>query len=174
MINQYGGKAKKLREDTLIAEFGRPSDAVCCALDYQQRHARFLSQLGDDVRPAVRIGVSLGEIEFTDNTVTGEHFVRAQRVEHLADPGHLCITAAIQDALPKHMPFDRVDLGEQDVTGFEEAVRVYRVELKQGESIPSPEQTDKIVAFLRNRIAIVSAAIGVAVIAGAVLFWLKP
>ena len=128
VISQYGGKAKRLREDTLIAEFGRASDAVCCALDHQQRHARFLNKLGDDIRPTFRIGVSLGEIEFTDNTATGEHFVRAQRVEHLADPGHLCITAAIHDALPKHMPFDQVDLGEQDVTGFDGTVRVYRVE----------------------------------------------
>ena len=172
VIGRYGGEAKKPREDTLIAEFDRASDAVCSALDYQERHTKFLKQLGDEIRPALRIGVSLGEVEFTDNTVTGEHFVRAQRIEHLAEPGGLCITAAIHDALPKHMPFNQVSLGEQEVAGFDEAVRVYRVELKQGESIPSPEQTGKVSAFLRSWAAIFGAVV-VVVMAGAVLFWLK-
>ena len=157
----------------LIAEFSRASDAVCSALDYQERHAKFLNRLGDEIKPAIRIGVSLGEIEFTDNTVTGEHFVRAQRVEHLAEPGGLCITEGVHDALPKHMPFEQVDLGQQDATDFDDAVRVYRLELKQGESIPSPQQTGKVVALLRSWIVVVSAVVVVVLITGALLLWLK-
>ncbi|GAH23303.1 unnamed protein product, partial [marine sediment metagenome] len=75
------------------------------------------------ITPKVRIGLSLGEVIFADGQMTGEGVVLAQRVEQLAEPGGLCITGAIHEALPQHMPFDQESLGEQRVKGFEEPVR---------------------------------------------------
>ena len=61
----------------------------------------------------------------------------AQRVEQLADPGGICITSAIHEALPMRMPFDLEDLGEQVLKGFDSPVRVYRVDLSPNQSIYS-------------------------------------
>ena len=63
----------------------------------------------------------MGEVVIADNTVTGEGVVLAQRVEQLAEPGGLCITGAINEALPTRLPFDQKSLGEQKLKGFEEA-----------------------------------------------------
>ena len=171
-IDRYGGEVHEIRGDALIAEFARASDAVCAALDFQQHNTEFLEQLNDEIKPTIRVGVSLGEVVFADATVTGPGVVLAQRIEKLAEPAGLCITAAIHEALPKHMPFNQADLGEQQLQGFDEPIRVYRVELKPGESIPMPEQHEAD-SSLKNLRLIASVAIAL-VIAIGLLFWFKP
>lgn len=129
-----------------MAEFGRPSDAVTAALAFQADQAYYLSRLRDDLKPAVRIGIAMGEVAIGDGTVTGAGVVLAQRIEQLADPGSICITAALHEALPKRMPFDLESIGEQVLKGFDAPMQVYRVELSPGASIPSPQQS-KVSTF---------------------------
>ena len=131
-IKAYSGVARELRGDALVAEFDRASDAVGAALAFQIANRDFNSALNDDIQPRLRVGVSLGEVIVADNTITGAGVVLAQRVEQLADPGGLCITAALHEALPKHMPFELDDLGQKMLKGFDDPVHVYRVQLSQG------------------------------------------
>ena len=173
-IKAYGGLTHELRGDALVAEFARASDAVCAALDFQHEHHESLLDLGDDIKPTIRIGISLGEVVLADNTVTGGGVVLAQRVEQLAEPGGICITAAIHEALPKHMPFDQEDFGERRLKGFDEGVRVYRVGLIPGESIPAPERRREVRFFSTTKGIVVAAAVIVLSIAAGVLFWFAP
>ncbi len=108
-----------MRGDALLADFERPSDAVTAALSFQADHASYIKQLNDDIRPVARIGIAMGEVIIADNTVTGAGVVLAQRVEQLSKPGGVCITAAIHEALPKRLPFDQENLGEQTLKGFD-------------------------------------------------------
>ena len=114
---RYGG-------DALVAEFPRASDAVCAGLAFQASHSQVLEQLDDEIAPKIRVGVSLGEVIVADGQVTGAGVVLAQRVEQLAEPGGLCITGAVHETLPQHLPLNQYDLGEQEVKGFDEAIRV--------------------------------------------------
>ena len=144
IITSYSGITRELRGDALLAEFDRASDAVSAALAFQISNRDFNSTLNDDIQPSLRIGVSLGEVIIADNTITGAGVVLAQRVEQLADPDGLCITAALHEALPRHMPFELDDLGEQVLKGFDDPVHVYRVSITCGQSIPPPEQNYKL------------------------------
>ncbi len=87
IIEKYKGKVLELRGDALLAEFERPSDAVTATLSFQADQAHHNSQIKDDLRPTVRIGIAMGEVIVADSTVTGEGVVLAQRVEQLAVPG---------------------------------------------------------------------------------------
>jgi len=138
-IKKYGGRVLELRGDAVIAEFDRASDAVSSALAFQQATANQTAAPDDSLKPTLRIGVAMGEVVIADNTVTGAGVVLAQRVEQLADPGGVCITSAIHEALPRRLPFDFDNLGDQDLKGFEDTVRVFRVMLRSGEAIPAPQ-----------------------------------
>ena len=142
-INHYGGLTREIRGDALVAEFDRASDAVSAAFAFQAEHADRISSLIDDLRPTVRIGIAMGEVVTADNTVTGSGVVLAQRVEQLADPGGICITAALNETLPRRLPFDLKNIGVQELKGFDEPVQVYRVELKQGQSVPASERFNR-------------------------------
>jgi adenylate cyclase len=149
-IEKYQGHVLELRGDALLAKFEHASDAVSAALSFQVDDTGYNSKINDDLRPVVRAGIAMGEIVIADNTVTGAGVVQAQRVEQLAASGGVCITAAIQEALPKRMPFDLENLGEKSLKGFEFPVRVFRVELRSGESIPSPGPQSKNKTSLRQ------------------------
>jgi hypothetical protein len=113
----------------------------------------------------------MGEVVIADDTVTGAGVVLAQRVEQLAEPGGLCITAGLHEALPKRMPFELENLGEQVLKGFDDPVRVYRVELSTGESVPSPQQKSHRHVSLISRGLMAVIAVVVLGIAGGIAYW---
>jgi len=172
-IERYMGTVLELRGDAMLAEFERASDAVTAALAFQVDHIYHLSQLKDDLKPAIRVGVAMGEVVIADDTVTGAGVVLAQRVEQLAEPGGLCITGAIHEALPRRMPFDLENLGEHELKGFDDPVHVYRVKLSVGKSILPPDKSSQQRApqnIWRLGVALVVTAL---VVAGGAAYWFK-
>jgi len=172
-IHTYQGNILELRGDALLAEFVRPSDAVSATLAFQTDHTYLISRLKDEIRPVLRVGIAMGEVVIADNTVTGAGVVLAQRVEQLADPGGVCITAALHEALPKRMPFDLENLGEQDLKGFDDPVRVYRVELSANQSIPLPDQNSKSDTFQGKSKLLAVTIVMALLIAGGATYWFK-
>ncbi|MGD8841794.1 MAG: adenylate/guanylate cyclase domain-containing protein [Gammaproteobacteria bacterium] len=138
IITDYHGRVRELRGDALLAEFERASDAVSATFAFQSEQARRVEGLDDDIRPALRVGVALGEVIIADNTITGEGVVLAQRLEQLAEPGGLCITPAIREALPKRLPFELDNLGAQELKGFDDTLNVFAVRLAEGAELPPP------------------------------------
>ena len=137
-ISRYHGQVRELRGDALLAEFDRASDAVSAALAFQSEQSEYNKRIDDEIRPEVRIGVALGEVIIADNTITGAGVVLAQRLEQLSQPGGLCITPAIREALPRRLPFVLDNQGERQLKGFDEPVGVYRVSLQSGAVVPAP------------------------------------
>ncbi len=86
-IEIYQGRVRELRGDALLADFERSSDAVTAALAFQADHSSYIEQLNDVIRPAMRIGIAMGEVIIADSTVTGAGVVLAQRVEQLSESG---------------------------------------------------------------------------------------
>ena len=173
-IEKYHGRVQELRGDALLAEFERASDAATAVLAFQSDHSKHLEKYNDDIQPKIRVGIALGEVIIADNTVTGAGVVLAQRVEQLAEPGGLCITGAIYEALPQRLPFDQENLGEQLVKGFDEPIRVYRVELSSGESIPPPQDRSQHELSLRKRRLTAVLVLTALVVGGAASYWVKP
>jgi len=142
-ISAHAGIAHEIRGDALVAEFAMASDAVSAALSFQSKNTDWNTKLGDDVLPVVRIGIAIGEVVVADNTLTGEGVVLAQRLEQLAEPGGVCIQGAVYDTMPKRLPFVYQHLGERQVKGFEELIRIYSVHLKSGDSVRELEVSSR-------------------------------
>ena len=138
-IKSYRGITRELRGDALVAEFDRGSDAVAAALVFQVQNGEFNAAFSDEIRPQLRIGISLGEVIIADNTITGAGVVLAQRLEQLAETGGVVIQGSVSETVPIRMPFEFENLGEKTLKGFDQPVRVYTARLKQGEELPQPE-----------------------------------
>ena len=139
IISNYGGAALEIRGDALVAEFAKASDAVGASLAFQTANTILNEQISDDIRPVLRIGIAMGEVVVADNTVTGDGIVLAQRLEQLAEAGGVVIQGAAHETLPRRLPFDFTDLGEQSLKGFEAPVRAFSVALSAGAKPPEPE-----------------------------------
>ncbi len=166
-IESYNGHPLELRGDALLAEFNRASDAVEAALAFQAENTEFNSTLEDDIRPTLRVGISLGEVVVADNTITGEGIVLAQRLEQLASAGGVCIQGAVHEAVPGRLPFEYESLGEQELKGFSEPVRAYAVSLKSGEVIPPPELRERP----RRQWIVGGASALIVIVAGGLTWW---
>ena len=62
IIDSYGGIAHEIRGDAIVAEFDRASDAVAAAFWFQDFNRAQSEMLTDDIKPEIRIGISLGEV----------------------------------------------------------------------------------------------------------------
>ena len=111
-IEAYGGIARELRGDALLAEFERASDAVAAALSFQVLNGEFNATLDDDIQPLLRIGISLGEVIIADNTITGTGVVLAQRLEQLAESSGVVVQGSVSETVPIRMPFEFESMGE--------------------------------------------------------------
>ena len=124
-----------------MAEFSRASDAIEAAVSFQYANTAHLAALTDDVKPVVRVGIAIGEVVIADNTVTGEGVVLAQRLEQLAESGGVCLQDAAYQTVPKRLPFNHENLGEQKLKGFAEPVRAYVVRREGEQPVAASQMT---------------------------------
>jgi adenylate cyclase len=146
-ITAYGGVAREIRGDALVAEFDRASDAVAAALAFQVSNGELNATLDDGIQPQLRIGISLGEVVIADNTITGAGVVLAQRLEQLADSGGVVVQGNVSETVPNRMPFEFKNLGEQLLKGFDQPVRAFSAKLRPGEELPAPEANEATQAI---------------------------
>ena len=146
-IKAYGGIAREIRGDALVAEFDRASDAVVAAITFQALNEESDNVLDDDIRPQLRIGISLGEVIIANNTITGAGVVLAQRLEQLADAGGVVVQGNVSETVPTRMPFEFKNLGEQLLKGFDQPVRAFSAKLRPGEELPAPEANEATQAI---------------------------
>jgi adenylate cyclase len=144
LIKTYGGIAREIRGDALVAEFDRASDAVTAALAFQVLNGGMNDTLEDDIQPQLRIGISLGEVIVADNTITGAGVVLAQRLEQLSESGGVVVQGSVSETVPTRMPFDFESLGERQLKGFDHPVRAFAVRLQPGKELPAPEETTNL------------------------------
>ena len=172
-IRAYGGTPHEVRGDALLATFPRASDAVSASLSFQTGNTHHNETLEDDIRPEVRIGISLGEVVIADGTLTGPDVVMAQRIEQLAEPGGICIQGTAYETIPRRLVFEYSNLGEQQLKGFDEPVRVYGVKPKLGAEIPRPDPQQRGKRFPGRRALIAAIAVTL-IIVGGLTAWIKP
>jgi adenylate cyclase len=135
-IAKNRGRIIKTTGDGMLVEFHSVVDAVVCAAEIQRRMAR----RNADVSPArwiqFRIGINLGDVIVDEDDIFGDGVNVAARLETLADPGGICVSAAVCDQVGGRLE-DVVfeDLGEQSVKNIARPIRVFRVRLEQSAGI---------------------------------------
>jgi len=139
IIDSYGGATRELRGDALVAEFERASDAVVAALAFQVANREFNLALGDDLRPSLRIGISLGEVIVADHTITGVGVVLAQRLEQLAEADGIIVQGSVSESVPDRIPLEFKSIGERKLKGFNRPVRAFSAALQKNAELPAPE-----------------------------------
>jgi adenylate cyclase len=135
-FDAYNGRLVKTMGDGLLVEFGSVVDALCCASEVQAAMAKRNAAIPADNRIEFRIGIHQGEVVVEDHDIFGDTVNVAARLESLARPGEICVSARVRgDAAGKlDLVFD--DMGEQQLKNITRPVRVYRVRADRvGEAI---------------------------------------
>ena len=121
------GRIFKTTGDGVLAEFPSVVDAVECSIAIQQAIAGREVAVPENVRIRYRIGINVGEIVIDGEDVLGDGVNVAARLEALAQPGEVCISAKVYDELAGKIRVECEDLGERRLKNISRPVRVFRV-----------------------------------------------
>jgi TolB-like protein len=117
----------KTTGDGVLLEFPSVVDAVECAVAVQAVMAERNQGVPEDRRMLYRIGVNLGDILIEGDDILGDGVNVAARLEGIAEPGGICISASAYDQVSGKVAVEFADLGEQRLKNIERPVRAYAV-----------------------------------------------
>ena len=140
-VTEHHGRIVKTTGDGLLVEFTSVIDALRCASEIQTAMAEANVGIAADKRIEFRIGVHQGDIVVEDGDIFGDGVNVAARLETLADPGDICVSARVQEDAAGKLDLTFEDLGEQSLKNIARPVRVYRVRLATAENTPKVMST---------------------------------
>src|SRR5215470_1505611 len=125
-IAEHHGRIVKTTGDGLLVEFASVVDALRCATELQSAMADRNAAPADG-RIEFRIGIHQGDIVVEDGDIFGDGVNIAARLEALAEPGGICVSARVQEDAAGRLDLAFEDIGEQQLKNIARPVRVYRV-----------------------------------------------
>ena len=157
-IEEHRGRVVKNTGDGLLAEFASVVDAVRCAAEIQRGMIDREPEVPEERRVRFRIGVNLGDVIAEEHDIFGDGVNIAARLEGLAEPGGICISAAAHEQVRDHLDITFDDLGEQKVKNIRRPVRTYavvlgtssRAALPVGAPLPLPDKPSLAVLPFQN------------------------
>jgi adenylate cyclase len=126
----------------LLVEFSSVIDALRCATRWQHAMEERNASVPPTSRIEFRIGVHQGDIVVEDDDIFGDGVNVAARLEGLAEPGGICVSARVQEDVAGRLDLTFDDIGEQSLKNIARPVRVYRVRLATAENTPKVTPTD--------------------------------
>ena len=126
-IAEHRGRLVKTTGDGLLVEFASVVDALRCAVEVQREMTGRNAGVLHDSRIEFRIGINMGDIVVEDGDIFGDGVNVAARLEALAEPGSICVSARVQEDAAGKLDLVFEDLGEQQLKNIARSVRAYRV-----------------------------------------------
>lgn len=157
LVAKHHGRVFKLMGDAAFVEFASAVNALACAIELQTELNRVNEGLPDDRRIYLRIGVNLGDVVAEGSDLYGEGVNLATRLQELAEPGGICVSAKLRDEVNRKIEAVFHDLGERVLKNVSAPVRAYRVQgsalstiFPVGQSLPLPDKPSIAVLAFDN------------------------
>ncbi|MBT8403984.1 MAG: guanylate cyclase, partial [Gemmatimonadetes bacterium] len=128
-IGAHGGRILQFFGDGTLSVFPSAIEAVRAAVEVQR-------QLGQGLRVALRIGIHTGDVIYDQNGVLGDGVNVAARIQSLATPGSILISAKVADELKNQTDLSTQALGPFRLKNVRQPIEVLAV-ATDGLAIPT-------------------------------------
>jgi adenylate cyclase len=132
LIKRHRGRIANTAGDSVLAEFGSAVEAVSCALALQEE----LAKHREEHELQLRIGVHIGDVVNKNGDLFGTAVNVASRLEGIAEPGGIVVSAAVRDAIAGRLLTSFTDLGLKNLKNIEEPFRAYALSPRAVSSLP--------------------------------------
>jgi len=123
------GRIVKNTGDGFLARFESVHNAFQCATGIQQRIDSREADQPAEKRIAFRMGLHVGDIVVEASDVYGAGVNLAARLQELAEPGSVTISASVREQLGSNLTLQTVDLGNVSLKNIAAPVRAFRVDV---------------------------------------------
>ena len=146
--------------DGSLSSFHSVIDALACARALQ-------ADVQGDPELRLRIGIHIGDVVHSGETLLGDGVNIAARIHALAEPGGICISATVYDELRNKPGLNVKDLGDKRLKNVARPIRVYALASDSG------ARTAGSATRNRRRTAIVAGigVLGVAALGYGLVRW---
>src|SRR5262249_1110517 len=127
-IGAHRGRIVNTTGDGLLVEFASAIDAVRCAIAVQRGAAAAVAE-PPERRIELRVGINVGDVLADGDDILGDSVNIAARLEGIAHPGGICLSAAAYEQVRGKLEIAVDDMGEQDLKNIARPLRTYRVVL---------------------------------------------
>ncbi len=131
-IADGGGRVVHYAGDAVLAEFSSVVAAVETAVAVQAAVSEVNGEIPKEKCLEFRIGVNLGEVIVDRDDIYGDGVNVAARLESLAMPGGVCVSAAVHEQVRGKLDLVFQDIGARTVKNIADPVHAYRVVLEAG------------------------------------------
>ncbi|NJO38071.1 MAG: adenylate/guanylate cyclase domain-containing protein, partial [Rhizobiales bacterium] len=133
--------------------FASAVEAARCALAIQAGMQERNRALDGDRRMLLRIGINLGDVISTGDDIFGDGVNIAARLESIAEPGTVYVSATVRDFIGERPEIALEDLGDRTLRNIVQPVRVFRIDTAeraagQGRTLLAPVSDKPSIAVL--------------------------
>jgi adenylate cyclase len=126
-IREHRGRVVKTTGDGFLATFESVLGAVRCAVEVQRGMAERNASVPEWQRLVFRLGINAGDMIIDGGDIYGDGVNIAARLETMAEPGGICVSARVQEDASGRLDLGFEDLGERQLKNIVRPVRLYRV-----------------------------------------------
>ena len=127
-LNVHGGSEVKTLGDGFMASFSSATRALECAIAMQRAFSAHNESAEEPIK--VRVGLNAGEPIAEDDDLFGTAVNEAARITATAEGGEILVSDVVRQ-LVKGKDFLFADIGERQLKGFDESVRLYEVRWRE-------------------------------------------
>ena len=147
-IGSHGGRIVKTTGDGMLVEFASAQDAVRCAINIQTAMVERERATVTDSRIVYRVGINLGDIIFDEGDVFGDGVNVASRLQGLSEPGGVCVSDIVHQAVGDRIGQPFRDMGSQRVKNISRPIRVWQW---TPDALPVDQELDEVALHQRVR-----------------------
>ncbi len=127
LIARHQGRIANTAGDSLLIEFDSAVEALRCAIAIQEGMRSRNSNISPDERIEYRIGINVGDVVRDGSDLMGDAVNVAARLEAVADPGGVVLSASVREHVQDRVAVVMDDLGELSVKNISRPIRAYAV-----------------------------------------------
>lgn len=174
LVVRAGGRVFNSAGDSVMCEFPSAVEATRCAIDIQESFRTRNLSYPAHRQMHFRIGISIGDVVERDGDLLGDVVNIAARLQALAEPGSICVSRSVQEAVANKTSVPSLDMGHREVKNLPYPVHVFRIDVRRpaGQPAAGPKAAGHAPAGPRSVALWVLAGIAVTA-AGAGLVWLN-
>ena len=128
IIARHGGSIVNIAGDGIVAQFPSAVRAVECAVAIQKIMVERNVDVPKERQMLLRIGINLGDIIHDADKTYGDGINVAARLEPLAEPGGICISANVRDAIFGKLGLPLRDIGEKTLKNIDRPVHIFQIQ----------------------------------------------
>jgi adenylate cyclase len=118
ILPRFNGRLLGDLGDGALSSFHSAIDAVNCARALQ-------AATGNNAQFRIRVGIHVGDVLFSDNTVLGDGVNVASRIVALAEPGRICISERVYEEIRNQRGMVVRSLGNKSLKNVSRPIGVY-------------------------------------------------